>query len=218
MTRVLGEFDLFVSGFLVTIQLALLAVGIALATGLVVALLRVNPLRPLRAVGTAYVEFARNVPLLTHMFLWVFGLPFIGIVLPEFTGAVLGLGFYTAAYVAEAIRAGILAVSRGQVEAARSLGLTYTQTMRYVVLPQAFATVVPPLGNLAIAATKNTAVAAAVTVPELLYQTQRVNARTFATYEVFFVSAAFYLALTLPLGALGSHVERQLTRFRATAS
>jgi putative glutamine transport system permease protein len=108
---------------------------------------------------------------------------------------------YTAAFVAEAMRAGIQAVSRGQAEAARSLGLSYGRMMRLVVLPQAVATVVPPLGNLAIAMTKNTSVTAAVTVPDVLYQTQVINAGTFATYPVFFMSAALYLLLTLPMGA-----------------
>jgi aspartate/glutamate/glutamine transport system permease protein len=89
--------------------------------------------------------------------------------------------------------------------------------MRLVILPQAFAAVVPPLGNLAIAMTKNTSVAAGVTVAELLYQTQVINARTFATYPVFFFSAGLYLLLTVPMGIGVSHLERTLTRFRATA-
>jgi putative glutamine transport system permease protein len=137
--------------------------------------------------------------------------------LPEFVAAFCGLGVYTAAFVAEAMRAGVQAVSRGQLEAARSLGLSYVLAMRLVVVPQAVAAVVPPLGNVTIAMTKNTSVAAAVTVPELLFQTQVINARTFATYPVFFMSAALYLLLTLPMGAAVSQLERALTRFRSTA-
>ena len=185
--------------------------------GMIVALFRVSPLGPLRWLGTAYVEFIRNVPLLAHLFFWVYALPFLGILLPEFVAAFCGLGVYTAAFVAEAIRAGIQGISRGQVEAARALGLSYVNTMRLIVLPQAFATVMPPIGNLAIAMTKNTSVAAGVTVPELLYQTQVINARTFATYPVFFTSAGLYLLLTLPMGAAVGYLERTLTRFRATA-
>ncbi len=217
MGPVLSSLPLFFDGFLTTIKLALLAGAIAVVVGILVALLRVSPLPPLRWVGTAYVEFVRNVPLLAHMFFWVFGLPFIGILLPEFVGAFAGLGVYTAAFVAEAVRAGILSVGTGQIEAARALGLSYDKMMRLVVLPQAFAVTIPPLGNLAIAMTKNTSVAAAVTVPELLYQTQVVNARTFATYQVFFVSAALYLALTLPMGNAVHHLEQRLTRFRVAA-
>ena len=217
MEPVLNNLPLLADGLWTTIRLALIAAAIALVLGLIVALLRVSPFGPLRWLGTAYVEFVRNVPLLAHLFFWVYGLPFVGILLPEFIAAFCGLGVYTAAYVAEAVRAGILSVARGQLEAARALGLSYMATMRFVVLPQAIATVLPPLGNLAIALTKNTAVAAGVTVPELLYQTQVINARTFATYPVFLTSAALYLLLTLPLGAAVSRLERGMTRYRVGA-
>ena len=217
MEPVLNNLPLLADGLWTTIRLALIAAAIALVLGLIVALLRVSPFGPLRWLGTAYVEFVRNVPLLAHLFFWVYGLPFVGILLPEFIAAFCGLGVYTAAYVAEAVRAGILSLARGQLEAARALGLSYMATMRFVVLPQAIATVLPPLGNLAIALTKNTAVAAGVTVPELLYQTQVINARTFATYPVFFTSAALYLLLTLPLGAAVGRMERGMTRYRVSA-
>ncbi len=215
MDAVAANVPLFLDGFWTTIRLTVLAGVIALVLGLIVALLRVSPLWPLSMLGTAYVEFIRNVPLLAHLFFWVYGLPFVGILLPEFVAAFCGLGVYTAAFVAEAIRAGIQGVSRGQVEAARALGLPYGAVMRLVVLPQAIAAVVPPLGNLAIAMTKNTSVAAGVTVAELLYQTQVINARTFATYPVFFTSAALYLILTVPMGIGVSYLERVMTRFRA---
>jgi len=216
MDAITNNIPLFVDGFWTTIRLTLLAGAISLGFGMIVALLRVSPLALARWVGTAYVEFIRNVPLLAHLFFWVYGLPFVGVLLPEFVAAFAGLGVYTAAFVAESVRAGIQGINRGQVEAARGLGLSYAKMMRLVVLPQAFAAVIPPLGNLAIAMTKNTSVAAGVTVPELLYQTQVINARTFATYPVFFTSAALYLLLTLPMGAYVSHLERTLTRFRAS--
>jgi aspartate/glutamate/glutamine transport system permease protein len=217
MDAVLNNLSLFLDGLWTTVRLALLAGIIALALGLLVALFRVSPVHALQWLAASFVEFVRNVPLLAHLFFWVYGLPFLGILLPEFVAAFCGLGVYTAAYVAEAMRAGIQAVSRGQTEAARSLGLTYGKTMRLIVLPQAVATVLPPLGNLAIAMTKNTSVAAAVTVPELLFQTQVINARTFATYPVFITSAALYLLLTLPMSAAVGYLERTLTRFRTAA-
>jgi aspartate/glutamate/glutamine transport system permease protein len=217
MDPVLANFPLLLDGFWTTIRLALIGGAIALVLGLVVALLRVSPLAPLRWLGSAYAEFVRNVPLLAHLFFWVYGLPFVGVLLPEFIAAFCGLGVYTAAFVAEAVRAGIQSVGKGQVEAARALGLSYPVMMRFVVLPQALATVIPPLGNITIAMTKNTAVAAGVTVPELLFQTQVINARTFATYPVFFTSAALYLLLTLPLGAGVARLERSMTRFRLRA-
>src|SRR5690349_4404706 len=145
MQAALANLPLLFEGLWVTLQLAVSALALALVVGTFVALLRVSPLGVARAIGTGYVESIRNVPLLVQMFFWVFGLPFIGIVLPEFAGALLGLGLYTASFIAEAIRAGILAIGKGQVEAGRSLGLSYPQLMRLVLLPQAFATTVPPV-------------------------------------------------------------------------
>ena len=114
--------------------------------------------------------------------------------------AFVALGVYTGAFVAETLRAGILAVDRGQLEASRSLGLSYGQTMRYVVLPQAIAITVPPLGNLAIALTKNTSLASSIAVADLLNVANLVNSRTFATYEVFGFVALCYLRRDPPHG------------------
>jgi putative glutamine transport system permease protein len=216
LEAVTNNWQLFVDGFWTTIRLTVLAGIIALVLGLIVALLRVSPTGPLRWIGTAYVEFIRNVPLLAHLFFWVYGLPFVGVLLPEFVAAFAGLGVYTAAFVGESIRAGIQGITRGQIEASRAVGLSYARTMRLIILPQAIAAVLPPLGNLVIAMTKNTSVAAGVTVTELLYQTQVINARTFATYPVFFTSAALYLLLTLPMSAGVAYLERSMTRFRAS--
>jgi aspartate/glutamate/glutamine transport system permease protein len=215
LSPVLASLPLLLDGLRVTLQLAVGSLLLALTLGVLVAVLRVSPLAPLRLLGAAYVEFLRNTPLLAHMFFWVFGLPFIGIRLPEFTAALLALGFYTSAFVAEAVRAGILSINRGQIEASRSLGLAYIQTMRWVILPQALAITVPPLGNLAIAATKNTSIASSVLVMELMYQGQVVNARTFATYETFALVGLLYLVLTLPLARGVSALEARLTRFRS---
>src|SRR5207253_1799104 len=110
-----------------------------------------------RSLATAYVELFRNVPLLVIIVFLFFGLPRAGLLLSGFKAGVLGLGLYTAAFTSEAIRAGIQAIDRGQAEAARSLGLSNAQTLRHVVLPQAFTVVLPPLGNLTIAMVKNSA-------------------------------------------------------------
>lgn len=211
---VASNLPLLLDGLRVTVQLGGLALGLALALGVVLAVVRSVPVRPLRAIGTAYVEFFRNTPLLVQTFFAYFGLGAAGIRLPAFTAALLALGVYTGAFVAEAIRAGILAVDRGQHEAARSLGLSYGQMMRHVVLPQAIAITVPPLGNLAIALAKNTSLAGSVAVADLLYNANLVNARTFATYEVFAFVGLCYLAVTLPMGALVGQLERRLTCYR----
>ena len=213
-TAILNNLPLFWEGLRITVLLGVLALILALVLGVIFAVLRSVPVRPLRAIGTAYVEFFRNTPLLVQTFFAYFGLGAAGIRLPAFTAAFLALGVYTGAFVTEAIRAGILAVDRGQYEAARSLGLSYGQMMRYVVLPQAFATTVPPLGNLAIALTKNTSLASSIAVADLLYNANLVNSRTFATYEVFAFVGLCYLAITLPMSAVLSQIERRLTRYR----
>ncbi|HEU5314613.1 MAG TPA: amino acid ABC transporter permease [Chloroflexota bacterium] len=210
-----SNLQLLLQGLWVTIKLAAFSLILALALGVVFGVLRTVPLRPLRAAGTAYVEFFRNTPLLVQMYYWYFGLPVLaGVTLPGFQAAFLALGIYTGAFVAEVVRAGILAVSPGHLEAARSLGLSYLQTVRHVVLPQAFATTVPPLGNLAIAMTKNTSVASAIAVQDVMYNGNLLNSRTFATYEVFASVGLAYLSLTVPLSVLVNRLERRLTRFR----
>ncbi len=214
MNAVLEYFPLLLSGLFVTVQLAVGGLFAALVLGTVVALARVSSFKVARFLGTAYVEVLRNTPLLVHLFFWVFGLPFVGILLPEFLGALIGLSFYTSAFVAESIRAGILAVGRGQIEASEALGMNRGQILRWIVFPQAFATIVPPLGNLAIALVKNTSVATAVLVPELMSRAELVNSRTFATYETFTVVGLMYLALTLPMGWAVSRLEIRLNQFR----
>ena len=216
-TVVWNNLPFLLAGLWMTVKLAAAALGLALALGVCFAVLRSVPLRPLRAIGTAYVEFFRNTPLLVQMFFAFFALPSIGVRLSGFTAAFLALGVYTGAFVTEAVRAGILSVGGGQWEAARSLGMTYGQMMRFVILPQAVAATVPPLGNLAIAMTKNTSIASSIAVADVMYNGQIVNSRTFATYEVFTFIGLCYLALTLPLGAAVGWLVRRLTQYRVTA-
>jgi putative glutamine transport system permease protein len=213
-TAVASNLPLLLDGLRVTVQLSALALALALALGLVFGVVRIVSFVPLRAVGTAYVEFFRNTPLLVQTFFAYFGLPAAGIRLPGFAAAFVALGVYTGAFVAEVVRAGILSVGRGQLEAARSLGLSYLQMMRFVVLPQAVAATIPPLGNLAIALVKNSSLASTIAVADVMYNGEIVNSRTFATYEVFGFVAVCYLALTLPMGAAVNALERRLTRYR----
>ena len=167
MPFLIDNFALFRDAFLTTLSLSLLAGLLAFVLGTVLAALRVSPVAPLRGLATFYVEVFRNTPLTVVFFFMIFGLPQIDFVVGFFTGAVLSVGLYTAAFVCEAVRSGINAVSPGQAEAARAIGLTFGQSLREVVLPQAFRTVVPPLGNVWIAMVKNTSIAAGFSVSEL---------------------------------------------------
>jgi putative glutamine transport system permease protein len=209
------ELYLFPSGLWITVQLAILSLLGSLVLGTLVAIFRVAPARPLRWIGGAYVEIFRNTPLLVQLFFLYFATPYVGIYLGTretfaFNAALLGLALYHAAYVAEVVRGGLLGIDKGQIEAARSLGLSYLQTLRYVQLPQTFRSVIPPLGNVSIALVKNTSLAATIGVADLLYAGEIVESRTFRAEEAFVAVALLYLLLTVPLGIGVNLLERRL--------
>lgn len=198
------------SGYRLTVLLVAVAFAGSLVIGTLVAGFRLAPLPVLPGVARAEVELFRNTPLLIQMQLFWVGLGSIGVRLTPFTAGALALSLYTGAYVTEVLRAGVATVPAGQVEAARSLGFTFVQVLRHVVLPQAFRTVIPPLGNLLIAMIKNSAIASAIAVPELLYQSEVLEGRTFQTFEIFTGVLVGYLSLTLPAAAVVHRLERRL--------
>lgn len=158
-------------GFLITVQLLGWSGLFAALIGTVLAGMRVSPITPFRAVGTVYVNTFRNTPLVVLFLIAVVGLPALGILQDSFFWrAVIALSTYTAAFVCECLRSGINTVQPGQAEAARSVGMTFGQTLAIVVLPQAFRAVIPPLASVFIALTKNTSVAAAFGITEATYQ------------------------------------------------
>ena len=207
-----GNFPQFLSGFVVTIQLVAAAFVVAVVIGVVVAGLRVQPLPPLRLVGTIYVELFRNIPLLVLLFIAFAGLRRAGLDISRFAAGAGSLGLYTAAYVAEAIRSGVFAVGQGQIDAALFLGFTYPRTLRMIVLPQAIRSVIPPLGNLMIAMIKNSAIigVALALADDLLKEARVINSRTFQTNEVFFWAAVGYLILTVGTTIVVRYLERRL--------
>jgi glutamate transport system permease protein len=200
----------FASGFRLTLALTLASFAGALVIGLAVASMRVSPVAPLRAAGTAYVETIRNIPLLALMFLFFFGFPKIGIRYPPFPSAVIVLAAYTGSFVAEAIRSGINTVAAGQAEAARALGLTFPQSLRLVVLPQALRAVVAPIGNIFIALIKNSALALTISVMELGFVSAKLINSTAQPLAVLLGTAACYLALALTAGELFSIMEQRV--------
>ena len=208
--------EIFMGGLWLTMQISGLGLIGALLLGIVVALFRISPLAPLRWIGAGYVEFFRNTPLLVQLFFLFFGLPVLGIRLSQdtfvtiFWVAIIGMSLYHGAYMGEVIRGGLLGIDKGQIEAGRSLGLSYGKMLRYVQIPQAVRAVIPPLGNIAIALVKNTSLAATIGVFELLQVAQVVESRTFRAAEAFTAAALLYLVLTLPLGAAVNYLERRL--------
>lgn len=211
-----SEQYLYPDGLWLTIQLSVLGLVGSIVLGILIALLRISPFAPLRWIGASYVEFFRNTPLLVQLFFLFFGLPALGIRFSDdafvfnFRAAVLGIALYHAAYVAEIVRGGLLGVDRGQIEAARSLGLSYRQMLREVQLPQAVRSVIPPIGNIAIALTKNTALAKTIGVAELLAAGDYAEAQTFRTVEAYVAVALLYLVLTLPMAAGVNWLEKRL--------
>jgi glutamate transport system permease protein len=227
--------DLFAKGFWLTLQVCILSAIGAVIIGTVVAVLRISPIPPLRWLGTAYVTVFRNAPLTVVFFLAAFGLPALGsnaeflnipglnllfsrldYDLPYFRFAVFALMIYTGAFVCEALRSGVNAVPPGQAEAARAIGLTFSQNLRHVVLPQAWRAAIVPLGSVIIAMIKNSAIAGFFGLAGDLSQTgyDLVVARGEAVLPVFVGISLGFLLLTMPLGLLLDRFERQAVRAR----
>ena len=212
MDAVLDNLDVFVRGFTTTVTLTLVSVVGALVLGTVIAAMRVSPVPPLRWAGATYVQLVRNTPLTVVFFLVVFGLPEVDITLSFFVSAVLALSLYTAAFVAEAVRSGVSSVAAGQSEASRAVGMTFGQTLRLVVLPQAFANIVPPLASVFIALLKNTSIASAFFVFEgVQSMNQLINANGDAVLAILAAAALAYLGLALLASALFGLLERAVS-------
>jgi His/Glu/Gln/Arg/opine family amino acid ABC transporter permease subunit len=202
----------FASGFWVTVRLVAISLVIAIAVGTLVAALRVAPVKWLQRTGAIYVETFRNVPLLVLLFISFAGLRRAGVPVSAWVAGTASLGLYTGAYVAEVLRSGVFAVGRGQIEASLSLGFTYPATLRRIVLPQAFRTVIPPLGSLVIAMIKNSAIigVSLLALPDLLKEARIIQSRTFETDETFLWAAVGYLMLTGAATVTVRYLERRL--------
>ena len=197
--RVLTDnLDEFSSGFSVTVRIVGISFAIAMVVGTVVAALRIAPSKWLQRLGGVYVETFRNIPLLVLLFISFAGLRRAGVEISPWVAGTASLGLYTAAYVAEALRSGVFAVGKGQIEAGLSLGMNYGAVLRRIVLPQAVRTVISPLGSLTIAMIKNSAIigVSLLALGDLLKQARIVQSRTFETNEAFFWAAIGYLILT----------------------
>jgi glutamate transport system permease protein len=203
-------------GFLTTLALAVLSGICALVIGTLLTAMRVSPVAPLRGAATFYVEIFRNTPLTVVFFFLAFGIVEIDLQFPtRFITAVAALSLYTAAFVSEALRSGINSVPPGQAEAARALGLDFRQTLTSIVLPQAFRTVVPPLGNVWIALAKNTSIAAGFAVTELSAVLVRLsNQNADKLIAVFLSIVGAYLVITLPSAWLIGVIERRTAILR----
>ncbi|GGP98500.1 amino acid ABC transporter permease [Streptomyces roseolilacinus] len=211
MNVLLDHFSDFRAGFLGTLSITVVSSVIALLLGILIAGFRVSPVPPLRFFGTAWVTLLRNTPLTLLFLVSFFVVP--EILFPGMSTFVLGaiaLGLYTSAFVAEAVRSGVSTVPLGQAEAARSLGMSFSQTLRLVVLPQATRTVLPPLSSIFIALTKNSAIAGAFSVTELFGWQKLLSDQGYDIVSLFFWVALGYLVITFTLSGVFRLLERRL--------
>ncbi len=205
-------FDMYWDGFIATLTISLIALVASFILGAIIAVMRITPIAPLRWFATAYVEFFRNIPLLVIAFFFYYGTPALGLELSGFTAGTIALSIYTSAFIGEAIRSGILAVPKGQMEAARSSGLNYIQTMRMIILPQAIKIVIPPIGNQFINLVKNSSILALIAGTELMYQADLISAKTYVVFDVYIFAAIFYLIITIPLSLGVGYLEKRLAK------
>lgn len=201
---------ILLEGFKYTLYSSLIALVISLIVGVLLAIFQISTNKLLKVLANAYVEFFRNIPLLIIVMFFYVVVPLYWFQIDGFTAGTIGLTIYTSAFIAETVRAGILSVPKGQMEAGLSTGFTYSQTLRYIVLPQAIKIVIPPLGNQFINLVKNSSVLAMVAGLDLMYQGDLIASETFNTFDTYILIGGLYLIITLPLTYLMAYIERRL--------
>ncbi|WP_416189341.1 amino acid ABC transporter permease [Neisseria sp. CCUG17229] len=209
---VINAIPRFVDAAQLTLLLSLYGVVLSVLVGLAVAVCMVYRVPVLAALCRGYIELSRNTPLLIQLFFLYYGLPKIGIKWDGFTCGVIALVFLGGSYMAEALRAGLQAVSKGQVEAAKAVGLRGGQIFRYVVLPQAWAVALPAVGANVLFLVKETSVVSAVAVAELMFLTKDIIGMDYKTNEALFLLFVSYLVILLPLSLWARHLENKMRR------
>lgn len=214
LSLVTDSLPLLLQGALVTLEITALAVGLGLVFGLVAALSQLSKFAPLRLIAKVYVDFIRGTPLLVQIFIIYFALPVvIGHRIDPFFAAVAACSINSGAYVAEIFRAGIQSIDIGQMRAGLSLGMNWTMTMRYIILPQAFKRIIPPLGNEFIAMLKDSSLVSVIGFEELTRSGQLIIAETYGSLEIWSAVAIIYLVMTLTITRIVSVLEK---KFRAS--
>lgn len=197
----------YMTGLKYTLFVALMSVLFGLILGLIFAPMKISKYKPLRAVSTSYINFIRGTPMLIQVYLVYYGL---ATGLPKMVAAILALSINCGAYSAEVIRAGIESVDRGQMEAARSLGMSYLKGMRLVVVPQAMKNILPAMCNEFISTIKSTSIVSTIAIHELMYQSNIVRSISFRSFEPLVVTSVIYFTVTYILKLLVGLLERRL--------
>ncbi|MCX7922640.1 MAG: amino acid ABC transporter permease [Clostridia bacterium] len=210
----------FIEGAKNTILLAAFTVLLGVMLGIILALMKISRNPILKVISTSYIEFIRGTPLLVQIYIVFFGLPYIGIHIPDvpflgqdfprFMAGVIALSLNSGAYVAEIIRAGIQAIDKGQMEAARSLGMSHYMAMRYIILPQAIRNILPALGNEFVVIIKESSIVSVIGISELMFSADTVKGVTFQPFEPLIVVAVIYFVLTFTISRLLGVAERRM--------
>ena len=196
-------------GFVLTLKISLFSIFFGIFIGTVVGIARLSHEPVTRRLAHAYVELIRNTPLLVQIYIIYF---FVGSMLrlSAFAAGTAALSIFAGAYVAEIVRAGIQSIHKGQMEAARSLGMRYAQAMRYVILPQAFKRIIPPLAGQFISLIKDSSLVSVIALADLMFQGQQAVARTYHAFEIYFTVAFLYLVMTFTLSMATQYLEMRL--------
>jgi polar amino acid transport system permease protein len=197
-------------GFILTIKISFVAIIFAIILGTVVGIARLSNEPITRAISITFVEVVRNTPLLVQIYIIYF---FVGTILrlSAFSAGTAALAIFEGAYVGEIVRAGIQSIHKGQMEAARSLGMPYSKAMRYIILPQAFKRIIPPLAGQFISLIKDSSLVSVIALADLMFQGQQAVARTYYAFEIYFTVALLYLVMTFTLSMATQFIERRLS-------
>ena len=202
----------YIDATVTTLKVSLIALLIGLLLGIVICLAKISTIKVLNVLATIYVEVIRNTPILVQIMIIYFALPEVGISFTPFMSAIIALSINSGAYVSEIFRSGILAIDKGQMEAGRSLGLSYFQTMKFIILPQALKNSLPALGNEFISLVKESSIVYFVGVADIMFAANTVKNATYETFGPYLISAAIYFIITSVLSFLVKRLEKKLAK------
>lgn len=200
----------FINGAKFTLILAFFTVFLGVVGGAIFALMKISRNVILNMIASTYVEIIRGTPLLVQLYIIFYGLPYVGLELPDMIAGVLALSINSSAYVAEIIRGGINAIDKGQMEAARSLGMSYNRAMISIIIPQAVKNIIPVLGNEFIVIIKESSIVSVIGIHELSYNADTVRGNIFKPFEPLLVSAFMYFIMTFTLSKIMKRVEERM--------
>ena len=202
----------YIDATVTTLKVSLIALLIGLLLGIVICLAKISTIKVLNVLATIYVEVIRNTPILVQIMIIYFALPEVGISFTPFMSAIIALSINSGAYVSEIFRSGILAIDKGQMEAGRSLGLSYFQTMKFIILPQALKNSLPALGNEFISLVKESSIVYFVGVADIMFAANTVKNATYETFGPYLIAAAIYFIIPSVLSFLVKRLEKKLAK------